>query len=128
MASEEKKVASKSKIAVLVIHGVNAKFPDTECRNLEAVTDLLINHDFTEGGIAYTTPEYTRVTIEVNDLPPPEQLNAGDSGTSATSELLKDFKPEHYYHKTQRHETIRRNLDRSKGDQDVKVHLYEMFW
>jgi hypothetical protein len=46
MATAEKKNHSKGKIAVLVVHGVNAKVPDTEFSNLEAVTDLLVNHDF----------------------------------------------------------------------------------
>lgn len=128
MSIIEKKSFSKRKVAVLVVHGVNAKVPDTEFSNLEAVTDLLTNHDFTESGINYNPPEYTRVPIEVNSLPKIEQYAAGDSGTEVTKELLKDYEPEHYYHKTRRHETVRRNLDRSMEDQDVKVHLYEIFW
>jgi hypothetical protein len=128
MATGEKKNHSKRKIAVLVVHGVNAKVPDTEFSNLEAVTDLLVNHDFIANEITYSPPEYTRVTIEVNNLPQPGDLRSADSGTAVTTELLRDFKPEHYYHKTRRYETVRRNLDRSKEDQDVKVHLYEMFW
>jgi len=119
---------NRPKVAVVVVHGVNAKTPDKEFSNLNAVTDLLTNHDFTNSGISYSVPEYTAVQVRIDDVPKGEKTSKGDRGTEYTGELLERFSSDPYYYKTQRRETTRRNLDRTKAGEDIDVHLYEMFW
>lgn len=120
--------SKRPKVAVLVVHGVNAKTPDKEFSNLNGVTDLLTNHDFTSGGISYSVPEYTAVQVKIGDVPRGQKTSNGDRGTEYTGELLERFSQEPYYYKTQRRETTRRNLDRTNAGEDIDVHLYEMFW
>jgi hypothetical protein len=122
----------RKKVAVLVVHGVNAQVPDRQFSNLEAVTDLLTNHDFTEAGIGYSNPAVTNLTVTVGDVP--RATNAGDQPRSRTpadaamEEALNDFPKSHEPFHTQRRETSRTRIDGKPSAEDLDVHLYELFW
>jgi hypothetical protein len=121
---------SDPKVAVLVVHGAAAKIGDQGSSSAQVITDLLTYQDVEILKAAYSPPETTNVQFKIGDIAGRNQarmssLQPKDTGPLYTHELLSDFIPKPYVHKTLRHETVRRSKDLKVSPPIINVHIYQ---
>lgn len=124
--------ARDPRVAVLVVHGVNAPVPDPDFSTLQAVTELLVNHDFGKEKFTYNPSSVTQFSVQVTDVSQTlaarkEGLVDPDRGNLAMRETIENFRMRPSYWNTERRETKRVPVNGGSWN-PIEVHLYELYW